>query len=261
VNRIWLHHFGQGLVRTPNDFGARGQPPTHPELLDYLAARFIAGGWSIKTMHKQLVLSRVYQMSTADNAATALTDPDNRWWWKFNRRRLDAEEIRDAMLAVSGGLDRTPGGAHPFKPAWEWRYTQHNPFVDDFPSSRRSVYLLNQRIRLHPVLSLFDGADPNVATGQRPLSTTAIQALFMMNDALAHQQAERFADRLLAAPGARDSHIELAYQLAFARLPQPGRVGGWRRYLAENGTEIRVRRPVGGQTSTRGLGQLLSRHL
>ncbi len=217
VNRIWLHHFGAGLVRTPNDFGARGQPPSHPELLDYLASRFIAGGWSIKAMHKQLMLSHAYQMSTVDNAAAALPDPDNRLLWKFNRRRLAAEEIRDAMLAVSGTLDRTPGGAHPFKPEWEWRYTQHKPFVDDFESNRRSVYLLYQRIRLQPLLGLFDGADPNAATDQRPVSTTAIQALFMMNDPFAHQQAERFADRLLAAPGTTDSRIDLAYQLAFAR--------------------------------------------
>ncbi|MEW6307048.1 MAG: PSD1 and planctomycete cytochrome C domain-containing protein [Verrucomicrobiota bacterium] len=217
VNRIWLYHFGEGLVRTPNDFGTRGQPPSHPELLDYLATRFIAGGWSIKAMHKQLMLSHAYQISTTDDPSAALKDADNRLLWKFNRRRLDAEEIRDSLLAVSGALDRTPGGPHPFKPEWEWRYTQHKPFVDDFESNRRSVYLLYQRIRLQPILGLFDGADPNAATGQRPLSTTAIQALFMMNDPLAHQQAERFADRLLAAPGTTASRIDLAYQLAFAR--------------------------------------------
>lgn len=234
VNRIWLQHFGAGLVRTPNDFGARGQPPSHPELLDYLTSRFIAGNFSIKALHKQLMLSRAYQMSTADNAAAAAQDPDNRLLWKFNRRRLDAEEIRDAMLAVSGALDRTPGGAHPFKPEWEWRYTQHKPFVDDFESNRRSVYLLCQRIRPQPLLGLFDGADPNAATGQRPVSTTAIQALFMMNDPFAHQQAERFADRLLASvegSGTTESRIELAYQLAFARPPTEDELRDGENYL------------------------------
>jgi hypothetical protein len=232
VNRLWLYHFGEGLVRTPNDFGARGQPPSHPELLDYLASRFIAAGFSIKSMHKQIVLSHAYQMSTADNPAASRQDPDNRLLWKFNRRRLDAEEIRDAMLAVSGALDRRPGGPHPFKPEWEWRYTQHNPFVDDFPSRRRSVYLLYQRIRQQPILALFDGADPNAATGQRPLSTTAIQALFMMNDPLAHEQAERFAERLLTAPGPTHSRIELAYQLAFGRRPAPDELNDGAAYLA-----------------------------
>lgn len=232
VNRIWLYHFGHGLVRTPNDFGARGQPPSHPELLDYLASRFIAGGWSIKAMHRQLMLSHVWQMSTADDPAAALKDPDNRWLWKFNRRRLDAEEIRDAMLAVSGTLDRTPGGPHPFKPEWEWRYTQHKPFVDDFESNRRSIYLLQQRIRPQPILGVFDGTDANAATGQRPLSTTAIQALFMMNDPLAHQQAERFAERLLATVGTTASRIHQAYELAFSRPPAEDELRDGEKYLS-----------------------------
>jgi mono/diheme cytochrome c family protein len=217
VNRLWQHHFGEGLVRTPNDFGARGQAPTHPELLDYLATRFLAGGWSVKALHKQIMLSHAYQLASTENSAYAQKDPDNRLLWKFNRRRLSAEEIRDALLAVSGALDRTPGGAHPFKPEWEWRYTQHNPFVADFPGHRRSIYLLQQRIRLQPVLGVFDGADANMATGQRPLSTTALQALFMLNDPLAHQQAEQFGARVLAASDDPIRRLQLAYELAFAR--------------------------------------------
>jgi hypothetical protein len=249
VNRIWLYHFGAGLVRTPNDFGARGQRPTHPELLDYLASRFIAGGFSIKAMHKQLMLSRAYQMQTADNAAAALKDPDNRWLWKFNRRRLDAEEIRDAMLAVSGTLDCTRGGAHPFKPEWEWRYTQHNPFVDDFESNRRSVYLLHQRIRLQPILSLFDGADPNAATGQRPVSTTAIQALFVMNDPFVHRQAERFAERLLSTSGTTDSRIEFAFQLVFGRSASPDELREGLQYLAEIEPKLGLANVVGDRNT------------
>jgi hypothetical protein len=164
VNRIWLITLAKASC-VLNDFGARGQPPSSG-----------AVGLSGVSFHRRRLFhqgdaqathaSQAYQMSTADNAAAALNDPDNRLLWKFNRRRLDAEEIRDAMLAVSGALDRTPGGAHPFKPEWEWRYTQHKPFVDDFESNRRSVYLLYQRIRLQPILGLFDGADPNAATGR-----------------------------------------------------------------------------------------------
>jgi hypothetical protein len=232
VNRIWLHHFGEGLVRSPNDFGMRGQPPTHPELLDYLASQFIADGWSIKQMHRQMMLSHAYQISAADHSRGAMKDPENRWLWKFNRRRLDAEEIRDAMLTVSGALDSAQGGPHPFKPEWDWRYTQHNPFVDDFKSARRSIYLLHQRIQMQPILGIFDCADPNSATGQRSLSTTALQALFMMNDIFVHQQAERFAERLIAAGGNTGERIGFAYQAAFGRAATPAELREGAEYLA-----------------------------
>ena len=217
VNRIWQHHFGQGIVRTPNDFGARGQAPTHPDLLDHLATRFMQAGWSIKAMHRLMMASRTYRMACVENADAVLRDPDNRWRWTFHRRRLAAEEIRDAMLAVSGSLDRSVGGAHPFKPEWKWRYTQHKPFVDDFATDRRSIYLLQPRIQSHPILGVFDGADGNVATGIRMISTTPVQALFMMNNRLAHTQAERFADRVLSREGTTEQRIDRAYQLAFGR--------------------------------------------
>jgi hypothetical protein len=233
VNRIWSWHFGEGLVRSPNDFGTRGQAPTHPELLDYLAARFIGSGWSIKALSKQMLLSHAYQTSAADNPAFTLKDPENRLLWKFHRRRLEAEEIRDAMLLVSGALDRSPAGSHPFKAEWEWRYSQHNPFVDDFNTARRSIYLLHQRIRMQPILGLFDCADPNAATGQRSLSTTALQALFMMNDAFIHQQADRLADRLLASPGTTGERIDLAFRLAFGRPATMDERGDGAKYLAE----------------------------
>ena len=219
VNRIWLHHFGEGLVRTPNDFGTRGEPPTHPELLDFLASRFVSGGWSVKAMHKLILLSRAWQMSSADQPEALAKDPANRLLWRHDRRRLDAEELRDSVLAISGELDRSPGGPHPFKPEVEWRYTQHNPFVDDFASSRRSIYLLRERIRAHPVLGVFDGADANMATGQRPLSTTAVQALFMMNNKFVHEQADRFAGRLLDSIGDPDARLDRAFIAIFSRRP------------------------------------------
>jgi hypothetical protein len=176
VNRIWQHHFGQGIVKTPNDFGVRGQKPTHPELLDYLAARFVDGGWSVKAMHRLLMTSRTYQLAATGDAANEAADPTNDGDWRQNARRLSAEEVRDTLLVLGGSLDRSPGGVHPFPPEREWRYTQHKPYYGDYPTHQRAVYLMQQRIRRQPFLSTFDGADPNAATGDRPISTTPLQA-------------------------------------------------------------------------------------
>jgi hypothetical protein len=217
VNRLWQHHFGNGIVQTPNDFGARGKAPTHPELLDFLASRFIQSGWSVKAMHKLIMLSRAYQMSSDDDPANAAIDANNDYLWKFNRRRLSAEEVRDSMLAISGNLDRTMGGPHPFPPENEWRYTQHRPFVAQYDTNRRSVYLMQQRIKRHPFLEMFDGADPNATTGERPISITPIQALFMMNDPFAHEQADAFAVRVGLAHSEEAARIDYAYELAFGR--------------------------------------------
>ena len=151
VNRIWQHHFGEGLVRTPNNFGKQGRPPTHPELLDYLADRFVAGGWSVKAMHKMILLSRSYQLSSADDEHDRALDPNNEALWRFDRRRLDAEAIRDSLLAVSGALDRTMAGPQPFPPANTWNFTQHSPFQAVYETNHRSVYLMTQRHAPPPV--------------------------------------------------------------------------------------------------------------
>lgn len=233
VNRIWQHHFGRGIVRSSTDFGTRGDAPTHPELLDYLASRFVESGWSIKAMHKLIMLSHAYQMSSAEYAKHALADPNNDSFWRFNRRRLDAEEIRDAMLAVSGALDRTMGGAHPFPPENTWRYTQHKPFVAVYETDKRSIYLMQQRIKKHPFLEMFDGADTNATTGNRPVSTTPLQALFMMNDPFAHQQADRFAARIAAEFGDEAKQIDYACRLAFGRPATREEIQTGRAYLAE----------------------------
>jgi Protein of unknown function (DUF1553)/Protein of unknown function (DUF1549)/Planctomycete cytochrome C len=233
VNRIWLHHFGKGLVQTPNDFGKRGSAPTHPELLDYLAARFVADGWSIKKMHRELMLSHVYQMSSTDNAANAAIDAANNYLWRFNRRRIDAEEIRDAMLAVSGTLERNVDGPHPFPPESLWRYSQHNPLVAAYEHNGRGVYLMQQRIRAHPQLSIFDGADTNTATGERVLSTTPLQALFMLNNPFVHKQADNFAVRVGLAFTDNARRIDYAYRLAFGRPPTPVEVKKGLGYLRD----------------------------
>jgi hypothetical protein len=237
VNRVWQYHFGRGIVPTPSDFGLRGQPPTHPELLDWLATRFVRGGWSFKSLHKLLLLSHVYHTAARDESAesrqAAAADPNNELCWSAHRRRLSAEEIRDAMLAVSGGLDRTPGGPHPFPPEEDWRYTQHKPFVADYQTSRRSVYLMQQRIRRQPFLEVFDGADTNATTPIRPASTTAIQALYLMNSPLVHDEADRFAVRVGLAHRLDRERIDYAYRLALARPATEEEVASGERYLRE----------------------------
>lgn len=219
VNRIWLYHFGRGIVQTPSDFGVRGRAPTHPELLDYLTRRFVESGWSIKAMHRLLVLSRTYQLASRGNGENANVDPNNDYLWKASRRRLEAEAIRDALLATSGALDRSRGGPHPFPPASAWEFTPHKPFIADYATNRRSVYVMMQRIRRQPFFGIFDGPDPNACTPERNVSTTPLQALYFMNDPFVHQQAHRFAERLMMARTDDGLRLDLAYQLAFGRLP------------------------------------------
>jgi hypothetical protein len=202
VNRLWLHHFGQGLVKTPSDFGTRGEAPTHPELLDWLARELIRGDWQIKRTQRQMLLSAAYQRASDNHGQTSnpqSLDPTNDTYWRFGRRRLSAEEIRDALLTVSGELDPSPAGPHPFPPESSWNFTQHNPFSADYETRRRSVYLMVQRNRRHRFLGLFDGADPSASTPQRQVTTVPTQALYFMNDPFFHAQTEWLAQRVLTA--------------------------------------------------------------
>jgi hypothetical protein len=176
------------------------------------------GGWSIKAMHRQIMLSHIYQTACIEMPRSRELDMRNELLWTFPRRRLSAEEFRDALLATSGQLDRTPGGAHPFPPP-PLRYTQHKPFLAVYETNRRSVYLMQQRIKKHPWLEVFDGADPNTITAERPLNTTPIQALFAMNDEFVHRLSGQFADRLLRESADEVRRIERAYLLAFGRPP------------------------------------------
>jgi cytochrome c5 len=226
ANRIWLHHFGKGLVTTPNDFGTRGIPPTHPELLDWLASELIAPSaeprhisdvaWSMKRLHRLMMLSKTYQQAADSRHAEAKADPANDLYWRFERRRLSAEEMRDSLLAVSGQLDRAPGAGHPFPPE-SVAYSQHNPFATFYETDKRSVYLVQLRNRRHPFLGLFDGADPNATTPQRQTTTVPTQALYFLNDPFFHAQADKLAGRALAKPEA-DRLGEL-FQLALQRRP------------------------------------------
>jgi hypothetical protein len=224
VNRIWQYHFGRGIVATPSNFGLRGEAPTHPELLDFLTDRFIKGGWSVKAMHRLVMLSKTYQLASVNDPANAAKDPDNRWHWRYDRRRLDAEAIRDALLAVSGNLDLRRPGPHPFPPIQQWGWTQHNPFKDVYPSNHRSVYLMTQRLQRHPYLGLFDGPDTNYSTDQRSSSTVPLQALYLMNNPFTREQGEGLARRLLAYSPDGRKRVERAVELAWGRPPASAEV-------------------------------------
>jgi hypothetical protein len=158
----------------------------------------------------------------------------------MNRRRLDAEEIRDAMLAVSGALDTTMAGPHPFPPEASWRYTQHVPFIADYQSNHRSVYLMQQRIRKQPFLEVFDGADTNAPTAERALSTTPVQALWLMNDPFVHEQADNFAVRVGMAYSEQARRIDYAYRLAFGRPPTKEEIKIGAEYLGKVAQELKA---------------------
>jgi hypothetical protein len=218
VNRIWQGHFGQSLVRSPNDFGSRGERPTHPELLDSLAAQFQASGYSIKAMHRLIMNTAVYQRGSGRSEELATHDADNRLLARYARRRLAAEEIRDSLLVAAGRLDFAPAEAHPFPPENTWKFTQHNPFNAVYETDKRSAYLMVQRQRRHPFLALFDGADPNASTPARQTTTVPTQALYFLNDPFFHAQAARFAETLLKAPDDA-ARIAAAYRTLFQREP------------------------------------------
>lgn len=251
VNRIWHYHFGKGIVQTPNDFGKQGRPPTHSELLDYLAGRFVDSGWSIKAMHRLIMLSRTYQLSSRDDADNSRLDLSNDYLWRFNRSRLDAESIRDTLLAVSGDLDRSMAGAHPFPDQTKWNYTEHNVFKEVYETKRRSVYLMTQRVYRHPFLGLFDGALTNASTDRRITSTTSLQALYLMNDPFVHAQARSFAARLIAGRPDDAQRLGWAYQLSMGRPVAPEEQAAVREYLAQVRAKLRTTVTPADQQTTK----------
>ena len=208
VNRIWAWHFGRGIVRTLNDFGNHGTLPTHPELLDYLAKEFISSGWSIKNMHRIIMNSATYQQSAQSGTGV-------KYYAGFERRRLNAEEIRDSILLLSGMLDESPGREHPFPPKSKWNFSQHAPFADEYFTSKRSVYVMRKRNRISSFFSLFDGPDPNASTANRSQTTVPSQALYFMNDPFFHDCADQLSANIRAI--GPDERLEYAYQLLFSR--------------------------------------------
>jgi mono/diheme cytochrome c family protein len=225
VNRVWQHHFGAGLVRTPSDFGMRGDPPSHPELLDYLAGRFVSDGWSIKKLHRLIVLSAVYQQASADYPAHRRVDPENRLLWRRNRRRLDFEVLRDSLLAVAGQLDRTMAGP----PV---------PLFSQPAMRRRTVYGLTDRAQVPVALRAFDVANPDQHSPQRHLTTVPQQALFLMNNPFMAEQARHLARRPeVAAERSPAGRIQALYRLAFSRPARPEELALALNFLEEGKAE------------------------
>ena len=204
VNRLWQHHLGRGIVATASDFGAQGEPPTHPELLDWLAAELIRGGWRLKPIHRLMMTSAVYMQDSADDRAKAAIDPANKLVWRFQPRRLEAEPIRDSILAVGGLLDERMFG----------------PGTLDENQKRRSIYFFIKRSKLITMMTLFDGPDALSGIGVRPNTTVAPQALLLLNNPLVRESARSFAARLLAAASADDgAAIRRGYLTALGRPP------------------------------------------
>jgi mono/diheme cytochrome c family protein len=203
VNRIWKGHFGTGLVDSPSNFGATGERPTNPELLDYLARFFVDHGRSIKALHREIMLSAVYQLSDADNAPNFEKDSGNRLYWRANRHRMSAEQVRDSLLFVSGSLDTKMGGPS----------AELTPFYD-----RRTVYGHVSRYKLDEYLQLFDFPSPNLSAEKRFTTTVPLQRLFFMNSDFMQQQGELLARRLASEPN-NTARIEKAYRLVFGRAP------------------------------------------
>jgi hypothetical protein len=226
VNRIWMHHFGAGIVASASNFGKTGTPPTHPELLDWLASQFIRNGWSVKTMHRLMMTSRAYKLAAVDTMANRTTDPTNRFLWRARRERIDAETLRDAVLASAGTLDRTTGGPaiRPYinpdlyqeSSKRTWKSTP-----DDDPSTwRRSLYVFSKRSIRYPLFEAFDQPDMIGSCARRNSSTTAPQALLMMNNAMVRLHAAHFAERLVREAGPEvAAQIDRAFEIALSRLP------------------------------------------
>ncbi len=221
VNRVWQRHFGTGLVPSASDFGIRGEQPTHPELLDWLATELVRNGWSLKHLHRVIMNSRTYRLASQDTDENFQRDPNNRWYWKFNRQRLDAESIRDTLLLVAGTLAPSmPKEPHPFPPQKDWKFTQHHPFKDDYASNQRSVYLMTKRLTAKPYFQTFDGPDPNVCTSDRDQSVTALQALYFVNDEFLHEQAYHFAAKLRVDEATEDHKLGQAFSTILCRTPK-----------------------------------------
>ena len=236
ANRIWQYHFGRGLVPTSSSFGKQGQPPTHPELLDWLAKRFVDDGWSFKKMHRRIMLSRAYQLTSDVNEPNAAKDPTNELLWRYSRRRLEAEPMRDAILFVSGRLKNGSPGAHPFpKPNSkdEYPYTQHRPFRQDFDHDYRTVYLPSRRLGRHPYWEMFNGPDPNECTANRKVSTVPLQSLYWMNSDFMRDNARSFAASLIRNGTSADGRINEAFERAYARPPSADEQADMRNYITD----------------------------
>jgi hypothetical protein len=228
VNRLWQHHFGQGLVRTSDNFGMLGSEPTHRELLDWLASELMDGGWQWKRVHKQMLLSSTYQMASTHprQAEYAGVDSANELWWHGERRRLDAESLRDAMLSASGQLNTKAGGPSFYPPATKESLEGLSKKGAEWGQSppaeqnRRSIYMMTKRSLLLPLMTTFDFGDTIQPASQRNVSTVAPQALALLNNDFVHEQSRQFAARVRREAGPNvAAQIDRAWWLALGRPP------------------------------------------
>ena len=225
VNRVWQWHFGRGIVATPNDFGRQGDAPTHPELLDWLAVDFVENGWSMKRLHRMIMTSNAYQRASSPHEANSEIDAENRYLWRMNRRRLEAEVLRDSVLAVAGKLNLEMGGRPVVPPLTEdemrglWARDQWPVSLDPEQQNRRSVYLYVKRSFPLPMFTTFDAPDSSVSCARRDVTTVAPQSLALLNSTFMLEQAAAFAERLAAAEGDLDERVRRAWRQALGREP------------------------------------------
>jgi hypothetical protein len=259
MNRLWHHHFGRGIVATPNDFGRNGQQPTHPELLDWLATEFVKRGWSLKQMHALILLSNTYQQADVPGAEKEKLDPDNKLLWRMNRHRLDAEALRDAVLAVNGTLTGQTGGPSirvPLEPeVYDQIFTEYEPdnlwpvHPDPRQHARRSLYLVRKRNVRLPMLVAFDAPDLMSSCGARSVSVHALQSLTLMNSEFMLEQSKALTRRLFndtaevkaGREGREEKMIARLYELVLGRLPKPAETQATRAFLKEQAVILRGR--------------------
>ena len=251
VNRLWQHHFGEGLVRTPNDFGLRGEEPTHPALLEWLASELVRGGWKLKPIHRLILTSAAYRQGTTFDSKKARVDPDNRLLWRRRPRRIEAEAFRDAVLAVSGTLNEKRFGPG-FKPPIPIEAILARNVTDPYPKNvketpetlRRTVYMFHKRVVPYPLLQAFDRPDPQGSCGRRSVTTVAPQALAVMNEPFIRLRAQDFAHRVRSDVGDRpDAQVDRAYRLALGRQPSAAERDASIRFLQQQTTRRASRDP------------------
>jgi hypothetical protein len=246
VNRIWQGHFGTGIVASSSDFGIMGERPVNQQLLDYLAATFVENGWSIKKLHRAIMLSNTYQQSSLTQEAGAKADPDNKLLWRYPRHRAEGEVVRDAMLLTSGELNPKMGGPG-IRPALpegvnttgyaNWAVTK-----DEAEASRRSVYVFVKRVLTYPMFEAFDAPTSEESCPRRFSTVVPSQALTLMNDKFVLDWSRQFAGRVLNDAGlSPDQQIDRAYRLAFSRSPKPEERQAVSRFLDEQSALIAAR--------------------
>ncbi len=260
VNRLWLHHFGEGIVRTPNNFGFKGSLPTHPKLLDWLASEFVDRGWEIKPLHKLIMMSETYQQASQHPQQDRYfqVDSQNELLWRFNRQRLDAEAMRDSMLAVSGQLNVKMGGPSFYpeisdealeglsKKSGDWKASPAEE------RSRRSIYMMSKRSRLLPLMTSFNFSDTTLPCGQRDETIVAPQSLALLNNRFVHRQSEAMALRVAKQADSVDEQVSIAWRLVFGRLPTEQELDWSRTHLADQ-LSLFQNKPLSGEITNNGL--------